>query len=78
MGKALKTNSELEAMIMSRVRKNADWWHVKSAIVTPRRRNEPYLPNWDATFVVDGAALRASEIHYLITALQNQYDLAEG
>jgi hypothetical protein len=75
MRKPLKTNSELEAMIMSRVRKNADWWHVKSAIVTPLQRNDPYLPNWDATFVVDGAALRPFEIHYLVTALQNQYDL---
>ena len=75
MRKQLKTNIELESMIMDRLRKNADWWHVKSAIVTPVQRSAPYLPNWEAAFVVDGAALRPSEIHYLVAALQNQYDL---
>jgi hypothetical protein len=75
MRKQLKTSTELESMIMDRVRKNADWWHVKSAIVTPIQRSAPHLANWDAVFVVDGPALRQSEIHYLINALQNQYDL---
>ncbi|HEY1747671.1 MAG TPA: hypothetical protein VGG11_13030 [Xanthobacteraceae bacterium] len=78
MGKELKTNAGLETMIMDRVRKNADWWHVKSAIVTPLRKSAPHLPNWDATFVVDGAALRPEDIHYLIAAFQNQYDLADA
>ena len=75
MSKELKTNTELESMIMDRVRKNADWWHVKGIIVTPLQRSAPHLPNWDAAFVVDGPDLRPSEIHYLVAALQNQYDL---
>jgi hypothetical protein len=75
MRKQIKTNAELESMIMNRVRKNADWWHVKGIIVTPLQRSAPHLPNWDAAFVVDGPDLRQSEIHYLVAALQNQYDL---
>ena len=75
MRKQLKTSTELESMIMDRVRKNADWWHVKGAIVMPLQRSAPDLANWDAAFVVDGPALRPSEIHYLVNALQNQYDL---
>jgi hypothetical protein len=78
MSKELKTNTELESMIMDRVRKNADWWHVKSAMVTPLQRSAPYLPNWEAAFVVDGAALRPEEIHYLVSTFQNQYDLADA
>jgi hypothetical protein len=76
--KALKTTAELESMIMQRVRKNADWWHVKGAIVSPLQRNAPHLPNWDAAFVVDGAALRPEEIHYLVSTFQNQYDLIDA
>jgi hypothetical protein len=76
MRKQLKSASELESMLMDRVRKNADWWHVKSAIVTPVRRSAPHLPNWDASFVVDGPALRESEVLFLVTALQNHYDLS--
>ena len=75
MRKRVKSGAELESMLMDRVRKNADWWHVKGAIVTPVQRSAPYLANWDAAFVVDGAALSPSEIHYLVAALQNQYDL---
>ena len=78
MSKELKTNTELKSMIMDRVRKNADWWHVKSAIVTPVQRNAPHQPNWDAAFVVDGAALRPADIRYLVTAFQNRYDLIES
>ena len=78
MRKKLKTNAELESMIMERVRKNADWWHVKGAIVSPVQRNAPHLPNWDAAFVVDGAALRPEQIHYLINTFQTQYDLIEA
>jgi hypothetical protein len=75
MRKQVKSGAELELMLMDRVRKNADWWHVKSAIVTPLQRSAPHLPNWEASFVVDGPALRPSDILYLITALQNHYDL---
>jgi hypothetical protein len=75
--KALKTNAELESMIMERVRKNADWWHVKSAIVTSLQRHAQHLPNWDAAFVVDGAALRPEDIHHLVSAFQSQYDLID-
>ena len=75
MRKQVKSGAELELMLMDRVRKNADWWHVKGIIVTPLQRSAPHLPNWDAAFVVDGPDLRSSEIHYLVAALQNQYDL---
>ena len=78
MGKERKTNTELESMIMDRVRKNADWWHVKSAIVMPLQRSASYQPNWDAAFVGDGATLRPADIHYLVSTFQNQYDLAEA
>jgi hypothetical protein len=78
MRKELKTNTELESFIMDRVRKNADWRHVKAAIVTPLQRTAPHLPNWDAAFVVDGADLRPAEIHYLVSAFQNQYDLKDA
>jgi hypothetical protein len=78
MSKELKTNTELESMIMDRVRKNGDWWHVKSAIVRPLQISDSHLPNWDAVFVVDGAALRPADIHYLVTAFQNQYELIEA
>ena len=78
MSKELKTNTELESMIMDRVRKNADWWYVKSAIVTPVQRNAPHLPNWDAAFVVDGAALRPADIHYLVSTFHDQYDLTDA
>ena len=54
-------------MIMDRVRKNADWWHVKSAIVMPSQRSASYQPNWDAAFVGDGATLRPADIHYLVS-----------
>jgi hypothetical protein len=78
MRKKLKTNTELESMIMERVRKNADWWHVKGAIVSQLQRSAPHLPNWDAAFVVDGAALRPEQIHYLINTFQTQYDIIEA
>jgi hypothetical protein len=78
MRKQLKSGAELESMLMDRVRKNADWWHVKSAIVMPLQRSTPYLPNWDAAFVVDGAALRPADIHYFVSAFRNQYDLIDA
>lgn len=60
---------------MDRLRKNPDWRTIKSVVVTPLQRNAPYQPNWDAAFIVDGAALRPGDAQHLITALQNQYDL---
>jgi hypothetical protein len=78
MSKELKTNTELELIVMNEVWANADWRHVKAAVVTPLQRTAPSLPNWDAAFVVDGAALRPAKIQYLVTKLQNQYDLKDA
>jgi hypothetical protein len=78
MSKELKTKTELESIIMYRVRTNADRRPDKSAIVTPLQRAAAHLPNWDAAFVVDGADLPPAEIHYLVSAFQNQYDLKDA
>ena len=73
-----KTKVELEKIVMDHVRKNVDWNIIKNAVVTPLQRTAPHLPNWDAAFIVDGAALRPSDAQHLITVLQNEYDLVES
>jgi hypothetical protein len=77
-GKAIKTKNELEAIVMDRIRKNIDWIAIKDAVVTPLQRTAPHQPNWDAAFIVDGAALRPADAQHLITSLQNEYDLIDG
>jgi hypothetical protein len=58
MAKLLKPRAELESLILDQVRANPDWRRIRSIVVIPTLRCAPHDPNWDAAFVVDGAALR--------------------
>jgi hypothetical protein len=73
--KVPRTKAELEAMILDRIHRNPDWNIIRDVVVTPTSRFAPHTPNWDAAFIVDGAALRPADAQHLITALQNDYDL---
>jgi hypothetical protein len=72
-----KTSDELESIILHEVRRHPDWTMIQNVVVTPTMRSAPHNPNWDAAFIVDGAALRPADAQHLVTAMQNEYELVE-
>jgi hypothetical protein len=66
---------ELQEIVMHEVRKYRECSYVRSAAVTPRIQAASHHASWGANFVCDGAQLKPAEADFVVTRLQNQYDL---
>jgi hypothetical protein len=73
--KEKKTAAQLQEIVMQEVRKHHEWSYLRPASITPRVQGASHHASWDASFVCDGDQLRPAETDYIITRLQDQYEL---
>ena len=76
MTREKKTAKELEAMIMTEVRKHADWSDVKDVAAIPTDKSSEHHPNRQAAFTMNGSPIRPQEAAQFATELSHKFDLA--
>jgi hypothetical protein len=73
--KQKKTEAELKAIIMQEIRKHPICRNILDVAIVPPERPSSYLPNWSASWVMDGAAPWPPAADEIVQKLQRQFDL---